>query len=245
MAPEFHIGKGWVIMDVDFRGLQERLRQRVLKEIREGKLTGVQLARAAGFRQAHISNFLNSKRGLSLEAMDAILLARGWKLADLAPECAKPREGRMSLKANSPGVSWIPLVDAKNCHAREVPYEATKNALRVMSSRLEKMPEVSPNVRGSWLRFVAVRVPAEEAEAMAPRLARGSVAIVDRHAYAPGDRRSIYAVRTKATSKIVMRNVEVVGHERVMRAENPSVPLQIIEDLAEIVGRVCFVISEV
>lgn len=242
-------------MDVDFRGLHERLRQRVLAEIREGKLTGLQLARAAGFRQAHISNFLNSKRGLSLEAMDAILRARGWKLSDLAPECAKSRQQRLSLRASSPGVSWIPLVDAGNCHASEIPYEAAKNALRVMSARLEKMAASPPNVRDSWVRFVALRVSAEDAEAMKPKLTRGAVAIVDRHAHVPGDRGAIFAVRVPLPArtlaagapahKIVMRYVDRVQREWVMRAENPAVTLEPLESTAQIVGRVCMVVSEV
>ena len=231
-------------MDIDFRGLQERLRQRVLTDIRAGKLTGVQLAREAGFRQAHISNFLNSKRGLSLEAMDAILRARGWKLADLDPECANARHRRLSLQANSPGVSWIPMVDAENCHARELPYEGTKNALRVMSSRLERMRRPSPNVRDSWVRFVAMRVSAEDAVAMAPRLGRGAMVVVDRHAYHPGNRGAIYTIRTKAANTIVIRYVEQIGREWEMRAENPAVGLVALEDAEEVVGRVCLVVSE-
>lgn len=233
-------------MDVDFRGLQERLRQRVLAEIREGRLTGLRLASETGFRQAHISNFLNSKRGLSLEAMDAVLRARGWDLADLLPECANGRQQRRTLRANSPGVSWIPLVDAGNCHASEVPYDAAKNALRVMSARLEKVAEVPLTARGSWVRFVAVRVSTEEAEAMKPRLTRGALAVVDRHAYAPVQRGAIYAVRERtASDKIVMRYVERVRREWVMRAESLTVALEVLEDLGEIVGRVCMVISEV
>jgi len=249
-------------MDVDFRGLQERLRQRLLVEIREGRLTGLQLAREVGFRQSHISNFLNSKRGLSLEAMDAVLKTRGWKLADLLPEYTNIRQRRRSLQANSPGVSWIPLVDAENCYASEIPYEAMTNALRVMSSRLEKAAPVRPGSRDHWVRFVAIRVSAENAEAMAPRLTRGAMVIVDRHAYAP-ERRSVYAVRgttptsAKAAedeapalrsgaprSRIVMRYMERVGRDWVMRAENSAVALVSVSDAAEIVGRVCMVISE-
>ena len=234
-------------MDVNFRGLQDRLRQRLLAEIEAGKLTGLELARAAGFRQAHISNFLNSKRGLSLEAMDAVLKARGWKLSDLLANRENERQRRRSLHANSPGVSWIPLVDAKNCHASEIPYEGTKNALRVMSARLERMAPVQHNDRGSWVRFVAMRVSSADAEAMSPRLARGTMAVVDRHEYEPGSRGAIYAVRvkTRARDEIVMRYVEWVGREWVMRAESPDVALAALTDAAEIVGRVCMVVMEI
>jgi plasmid maintenance system antidote protein VapI len=60
-------------MSTNFRGLQERLRERLLAHINAGELTGMELARQTGFQQAHISNFLNRRRGLSLDAMDAIL----------------------------------------------------------------------------------------------------------------------------------------------------------------------------
>jgi hypothetical protein len=40
------------------------MRQRV----KGGQLTGLKLSQQTGFQQAHISNFLNSKRSLSLEA---------------------------------------------------------------------------------------------------------------------------------------------------------------------------------
>ena len=43
---------------------QDRLRTH------RGELTGLRLVEQSGFKQAHISNFLNCKRGLSLEGMD-------------------------------------------------------------------------------------------------------------------------------------------------------------------------------
>ena len=45
-----------------FRALQENLRKALRERIEEGELTGLRLARDTGFKQAHISNFLNRKR---------------------------------------------------------------------------------------------------------------------------------------------------------------------------------------
>src|SRR6266516_4196824 len=56
-----------------FQALQENLRKALWERIQEGDLTGLRLARETGFKQAHISNFLHRKRGLSIEGMDKVL----------------------------------------------------------------------------------------------------------------------------------------------------------------------------
>src|SRR5262249_58211163 len=56
-----------------FRQLQENLRRRLLDKISRKELTALRLARQTGFQQPHITNFLNRKRFLSLEAMDRVL----------------------------------------------------------------------------------------------------------------------------------------------------------------------------
>src|ERR1700759_2230454 len=70
-----------------FLTLQDQLREHIRARIRRRELTGSGLARAAGFPQGHLSNFLNCRRGLSLESMDRLLETLGIKVADLvAPE---------------------------------------------------------------------------------------------------------------------------------------------------------------
>src|SRR5205809_5903399 len=66
-----------------FRALQENLRKTLWSRIEEGDLTGLHLAAQTGFRQAHISNFLNRKRGLSLEGMDKVLAVQHLSVLDL------------------------------------------------------------------------------------------------------------------------------------------------------------------
>ncbi|HYM06717.1 MAG TPA: hypothetical protein VEU11_09170, partial [Terriglobales bacterium] len=66
-----------------FRALQENLRKALRERIAEGELTGLGLARETGFRQAHISNFLNRKRGLSVEGMDKVLRVQRLSILDL------------------------------------------------------------------------------------------------------------------------------------------------------------------
>src|ERR1700737_3384288 len=66
-----------------FRMLQENLRKTLWEYIDAGELTGLQLAEQTGFKQAHISNFLNRKRGLSLEGMDRVLAVQHLSVLDL------------------------------------------------------------------------------------------------------------------------------------------------------------------
>src|SRR5262245_30752765 len=66
-----------------FRTLQENLRKTLWSRIEQEGLTGVRLAEQTGFKQAHISNFLNHKRGLSLEGMDKVLNVQHLSVLDL------------------------------------------------------------------------------------------------------------------------------------------------------------------
>src|SRR5579864_7538805 len=66
-----------------FRALQDNLRRTLWDRIEEGELTGLRLAQQTGFKQAHISNFLNRKRGLSLEGMDKVLNVQHLSVLDL------------------------------------------------------------------------------------------------------------------------------------------------------------------
>src|SRR5579863_9580617 len=68
---------------MNFQNLQDELRVHIRARIGRGELTGSGLARAAGFPQGHLSNFLNFRRGLSLESMDRLLETLGIGVIDL------------------------------------------------------------------------------------------------------------------------------------------------------------------
>src|SRR5205085_8176370 len=82
-----------------FRALQENLRKTLWFRIEEGDLTGLHLAAQTGFKQAHISNFLNRKRGLSLEGMDKVLNVQHLSVLDLLD----PREVNKRASIVPPG----------------------------------------------------------------------------------------------------------------------------------------------
>ena len=76
---------------MNFSQMHERLRLELLRRIQRGTVSVSLLARQTGFGQAHLSNFLHSRRQLSLEAMDRVLAAQRLTVADLLP--ALPRGG--------------------------------------------------------------------------------------------------------------------------------------------------------
>ena len=70
---------------MNFQDLHELLRLELLRRIDRGTLTQSRLAQQAGFQQAHISNFLNRKRALSLEGLDRVLASQNLSIDQILP----------------------------------------------------------------------------------------------------------------------------------------------------------------
>jgi len=111
-----------------FRVLQDNLRNTLWERIEEGDLTGLRLAQQTGFKQAHISNFLNRKRGLSLEGMDRVLAVQHLSVLDLLdPSEAEARLQRRFVEINvwrpikGPVESWpLALCDARTVEEHDL-----------------------------------------------------------------------------------------------------------------------------
>ena len=88
--------------------LEDNLRAHIWARIHRGELTGSGLSRDAGFQQAHMSNFLNARRGLSPEAMDRLLDVLQVDVLDLAdPEELRLRAlQRPSAPRRSTACPW-------------------------------------------------------------------------------------------------------------------------------------------
>src|ERR1035438_10555812 len=90
--------------------LQDKLRAHIRARIDRGELTGTGLSREAGFQQAHLSNFLNARRGLSLESMDRLLDTLNIGVLDLADlkDIERRASDRKSTRLNSShlGISY-------------------------------------------------------------------------------------------------------------------------------------------
>src|SRR2546427_3283269 len=102
-----------------FVALQESLRKELRKRIDAGELTGMELARRAGFTQAHISNFLNRKRGLKLTALDRVLRAIGQSVYDLLNPHELARFAAVPAGAAT-DYAEVPLVEAIHAAGSEV-----------------------------------------------------------------------------------------------------------------------------
>jgi transcriptional regulator with XRE-family HTH domain len=206
----------------------------------------MELARQTGFQQAHISNFLNRRRGLSLDAMDAILRTIQVSLTELMNDSSVRKSRRRQSTANCEEYVSIPVIDESEAAATQVPNSGVREVLKVAGQAVQKLQPSMHTPRPHWDRFVALRVKASDAEAMSPRITRGAVVIVDRHynSLAPWRKqRNVYLVQSNGMH---IRYVEQVGDELILRAQNAEKELMRVardpgqDAMASIVGRVCW-----
>ncbi|HWR34740.1 MAG TPA: hypothetical protein VN622_02580 [Clostridia bacterium] len=232
-----------------FKTLQDALRQLLADRIEQGEFTGIVLASRAGFKQAHISNFLNHKRGLSLEGMDRILHVLKLSVLDLV----NPAE--INKRASIPpppereyeNVVLVPGMLAAS--APLIQQESVADTLKFKRSFLRRLRPDMASRRDDWLRFVLIKVDAEQAMAMYPRMMPNATLLLDRHynslkPYRRNDR-TMYAVRKDR--ECVIRYVELQGRQLSLRPQNDEYPLDFIPIAAGktfadyIIGRVCHV----
>jgi transcriptional regulator with XRE-family HTH domain len=233
---------------LSYVSLQEALRRELRKRVESGELTGVELARRTGFTQAHISNFLNRKRGLKLGALDRALRAIGLTLYDLLDPRDLARFAALPPATAGADSAEVPEISAEAAARREVIVrEDVRAMLRYPISLLDALrPYLAAPARRTWTRFIALRVGEPDAAAMAPRLAAGAVLLVDRHytalePYRAGAR-NLCAVRR--TDSCAVRYVEAAGASLVLRPHSPDFPVEVVTPADEqalsslVVGRV-------
>jgi SOS-response transcriptional repressor LexA len=232
-----------------FKALQENLRQTLWDRIEEGELTGLRLAQQTGFKQAHISNFLNRKRGLSLEGMDKVLNVQHLSVLDLL-EPTEVNKRASILPPTDDEFDNVLQVDG-NVAATEplIMSMNVREILKFKKSFLRKMkPELEGN-RDNWERFVLIKVDGREGMSMYPRLLPGATVLVDRHynslkPYRKGEF-NMYAVAKDGDCTV--KYVEVAGSHLILRPHNQAYPIEVMtmEDgktaADYLVGRVCYV----
>lgn len=239
---------------MNFQDLHERLRRELLGRIESGGLTGVALARQSNFKQAHISNFLNGKRALSLEGLDRVLAAQGLTVDQLLPLELTAAAG----PAPAGEMEGVPVVTpATAMNDPVVRPGAVIETVQVAAAGLRSNRWWAPEKYVRWQRYVAVRADTQQAAAMPSLIAPGAVAVVDRHyrslAAYHAQQRTLYAVRAgqRAGAGLLLRHVELHGETLVLRPLAPGTPVEVVTPGAHetpadyIVGRICVVVAEV
>lgn len=229
--------------------LQNQLRDVVSERIAAGEMTGTELARRAGFQQAHISNFLNERRGLSIETMDRVMEVMRLGVRDLLPQ---PRIRRIAAEAGEAAFESVPVVKPSALLHREFRSEEIVGLVHFKKSFLRRMRSDMASERSGWQRFVLMKVGKECGSAMRPRLAAGAMLLIDRHYNSLRNYRraepNLYVVKKGAGWPV--RYAELQGGQLTLRPENQQSALAFVqpgrgETFADyVVGRVAHIAME-
>jgi len=232
-----------------FKVLQENLLKTLWERIEEGDLTGLRLAKETGFKQAHISNFLNKKRGLSLEGMDKVLSVQKISVLDLLD----PKEVNKRASIVPPSADEfenVLLVDGAVAATRALIMSMkVKDVLKFKKSFLRKLRPEMEGDRDGWERFVVIQADGREGMSMYPRLLPGATVLIDRHynslkPYRKGES-NMYAVARNGQTTV--KYVEQAGNHLVLRPHNQAYPVEVMameegKTAADyLVGRICYV----
>src|SRR5205807_3713691 len=153
-----------------FKALQDNLRHVLWGRIEAKQLTGMRLAQQTGFKQAHISNFLNRKRGLSLEGMDKVLRVQHLSVLDLLDPNEVNKRASI-LPPSEDEFENILLVDG--AIAATEPLVTSMNVKEILKFKKSFLRGLRPEMEGrrdNWERFVVIQVDGREGMSMYPRL---------------------------------------------------------------------------
>ncbi len=235
-----------------FKSLQENLRKTIQQRITAGELTGLRLAEQTGFRQAHISNFLNRKRSLSIPGMDRVLNVQRLSVLDLLdPEEVNKRSS--ILPPSDDEFENVVLVDAEIAAAQPL----------VMSMNVREIQKFKRSFCASCARICTANAGSGNASWRSERIvtawacirvfcqARLFCWIRHYNSLAPYRRgeMNVYAVQVNDACKL--RYVEVSGHNLVLRPKSDVSGAGAAPRRRQncsryyIVGRVCYVGMEI
>jgi transcriptional regulator with XRE-family HTH domain len=224
----------------------------IWSRIHRGELTGLALARDAGFQQAHLSNFLNSRRGLSLDSMDRLLQAMNLGTLDLVD----PEELRRRAGHSMPDLSGQRTVGLISAEDADSPRLTPEQVLEVVNFKKSFLQGLKPNIvgdRSDWERFVLLKADVANSKAMGPRIGAGALLLIDRHynSLEPYRRmqHNLYAIRMNAGCSI--RYAAAAEGRMILRPHRREFPVELLRmergrNYSDyIVGRVCHISVEV
>jgi hypothetical protein len=232
-----------------FKVLQDNLRAVLWERIDEGELTGLRLAQQTGFKQAHISNFLNRKRGLSLEGMDRVLAVQHLSVLDLL-DPAEVNKRASIIPPSEDEFQNVLLTDA--AVAATHPLITSMNVKEILKFKKTFLKKLKPETEGDreqWERFVLIKLDSREGMSMYPRLTPGATLLIDRHynslkPYRKGEF-NMYAVLKDESCTV--KYVETAGNHLILRPHNQASPIEVMtmeegKSASDyLVGRVCYV----
>ena len=221
---------GAILRLMKFKILQDNLRRILWERIESGELTGLRLAQQTGFKQAHISNFLNRKRGLSIEGMDKVLSVQHLSVLDLLDPVEVNKRASI-LPPSGDEFENVLLTDAST--AATEPLITAMRVLEILKFKkrfLSKLKAETEGDRSSWHRFVLIKLDPRDAAAMSPRLTAGATLLIDRHynslkPYRKGEF-NMYAVLKNDTCAV--RYVEPGGNHLLLRPHSHSHPIEVL-----------------
>lgn len=215
-----------------FRLLQENLRNTLWQRIQEGDLTGLRLAQETGFKQAHISNFLNRKRGLSLEGMDKVLTTQHLSVLDLLDPNEVNKRASIMPPSND---EFENVIVAEPTIAATHPLIISMDVKEILKFKKSFLKRLRPEIEGSgdrerWERFVVIKANPTEGMSMYPRLMPGATLLIDRHynslkPYRRGEN-NMYAVLKDGSCTVSY--VETANRNLILRPQNQAYPVEII-----------------
>jgi len=232
-----------------FKVLQDNLRKTLLTRIEEGHLTGLRLAKETGFKQAHISNFLNKKRGLSIEGMDKVLKVQSLSVLDLIDPGEVNKRASILPPSLDEFDNVLLVTGAIAATQPRIMSLRVKEILKFKKSFLKKLRPEMEGDRETWERFVLIKADAREGMSMYPRLLPGATVLLDRHynSLKPYHKAepNMYAVIKNGTCTV--KYVEQAGRHLVLRPHNHAYPVEVMP-MEEgksardyLIGRVCHV----
>jgi hypothetical protein len=234
------------------RDLQDQLRAHIRALLDRGQWTGTKLSQQAGFQQAHLSNFLNARRGLSLESMDHLLETLNLGVLDLVAASEIQRHTAPRIPAGK--LESVSVVSAEQ--ATRLPRFGADQISETISFKKSFLRRLRPNDvvnRSDWLRFVLIKLDAKAAAAVFPASTFGATLLVDRHYNSLRPYRrlqpNLYVVACNAGS--LVGYVTVSGDYLLLRPRNPNYAVQMVRiergrtSSHYIGGRVCHASMEV
>jgi hypothetical protein len=229
--------------------LQDQLRAYIRARIGRGELTGSALARRASLPQGHLSNFLNSRRGLSLESMDRLLVALHLGVLDLVG--SKFAHLRPQRRAGD-NVEPVAVISAEHAALARFASDQVLETRNFKKSYLRKLKLRAAVDRSDWLRFVLIKLDGRNSGGFFPR-PTATTLLVDRYynSLEPYRRSQPNLYALSFAGRCVAAQISICDNCLMLRPREPRQPIEVVRiepgrSYSDyIVGRICQVGLEV